>query len=117
MRTIHYKIYVSGKISGLPIETAIKNFEITKKSLRHQLSKFESKRETDGVETKLWIIVPFDIRPFCGIKTWLFYMINDLRVLRTCETIVMQKDWTDSRGAVIEYFFAKFIFKINVKIL
>ena len=57
---------------------------------------------------------PFSIEPLFGIKSWLFFMIADLWQLRKCTHIAMQPNWSDSRGAVIEYYYAKFILKLEV---
>ena len=93
------KIYLSGKISGLPINQAIANF---------QFAKFDLRR------IKADLINPLDIKPFLGIKTWLCYMIADIYQLRKCDTIAMLPNWPDSKGAVIEYYAAKFIFKHEI---
>lgn len=96
------KYYLSGKISGLSESTYRHNFKIAK---HHVLNNYK------------WesiIINPLDIKPFLGIKSWLTFMINDLIALKGCSYCVMQKNWTDSRGACIEHYFAKFIFKLKV---
>jgi len=97
------KIYISGKISGLSEKEYSKKFRDAKRFIN---------REYDTP----WDITinPLDLKPFLGIKSWLCYMITDLYHLRKCSHIAMQKNWTDSKGAVIEYFFAKFIFKLQV---
>jgi hypothetical protein len=90
-------IYISGKISGLSIQEAEYNF---------------TRSECELVNYKT--INPLNIRPLFGIKKWLFYMISDILQLRKCTHIAMQKNWIDSKGAVIEYFLAKFIFKLEI---
>lgn len=60
------------------------------------------------------VVNPFDLRPFLGIKTWVCYMITDLVALRRCTHTAFMDNWTDSRGAVIEYYFAKFIYKQKI---
>jgi hypothetical protein len=98
------RIYLSGKISGLQESEARLNFEYYANKASEMFAYPEN----------VIIINPFDIRPFLGIKTWFCYMLADIYELSMCDTIFMQPNWTESRGAVIEYFFAKFIFKITV---
>ena len=95
------RIYISGKISGLHPEHARQNFQFAERELRtyHQTNN---------------IINPFSIRPFLGIKSWLFYMISDIREQSTCTHSAFMYNWLESRGAVIEYFFARFIFKHHI---
>lgn len=95
------KIYISGKISGIKIELAKQNF-------------YFSCKEIVKYHNADIVVNPFDIKPFLGSKCWLCYMIADIAELRKCTHIAMQKNWTDSRGAVIEYYFAKFIFKQKI---
>ena len=98
------KIYISGKISGLPEKEYINNFD-------------NARREVWGSIQECYykdIVNPIEIIPFLFIRKWLFYMIADIWKLRKCTHIAMQKNWVDSKGAVIEYFFAKFIFKLKI---
>ena len=99
--TQNKRVYVSGKIAGLDRDDAGCNFDSACKVLQ-QVFKHDQ------------IVNPFDIPPFLGIKRWLFYMINDIRKQRKCTHSAFQSNWTDSRGAVIEYYFAKFVFRHKV---
>ena len=99
----HKKCYISGKISGLEKWQYIDNFFDANQQLL-KTKQFYSNQ----------IISPLNLKPFLGIKCWLCYMITDIAVLRKCTHIAMQKNWTDSRGAVVEYFAAKFIFKLKI---
>ena len=92
------RFYVSGKISGMKIEQAKQNFHLA-------CLEVQKHHEAD------FVVNPFDVIPFLGIKHWIFYMINDIRKQRKCTHSAFQPNWKDSKGAVIEYFFAKFIFK------
>ncbi len=92
--------YISGKISGLNYQTARMNFVFSAKEVR----KYHNVPTLD----------PFDIEPLFGVKRWLFYMVSDIYALSHCTHIAMRPDWADSRGAVIEYFFSKFVFKLSV---
>jgi len=95
------KVYLSGQITGLRFEDAKVNFIFA----RLEVIKYHGFDE---------IINPFNIKPFLGIKNWLCYMINDIREQRKCTHTAFQKNWINSRGAVIEYFFAKFIFNQGI---
>ena len=93
------KVYLSGRISGLTEKEYTENFHIAYSQL------FEKKL----VDCSFNVINPLEIKhPF---KFWLGYLIVDLWHLRKCSHIALMKNWTDSKGCVIEYFFSKFIFK------
>jgi len=95
------KIYLSGKISGLSEKEYINNF----------------KNVEDWVLFEFGFIPyvnPLDINPIFGIKRWFFFMVADILQLRKCSHIAVQKNWIDSRGAMIEVYFAKWIFKQTV---
>jgi len=94
------KIYISGKISGLSEKEYTYNFWEASDIVDH---KYGSDR-----------INPLQIKPFLGVKCWICYMITDLHALHKCTHIAMQNNWIDSKGSVIEYFFAKFIFKLQI---
>lgn len=98
------KIYISGKITGLKDKEVKRNFSEAMYDLR----------SATIYEDHVCIVNPLYIRPFLGIRRWWAYMVKDLRELSTCTHIAMQSNWIDSRGAVIEYFFAKFIFKLEI---
>ena len=95
------RIYISGKISGLPIDEASQNFILAKTSIKI-------------VRSSADVVSPFELRPFLGIRTWFCYMITDLLALRKCTHIALLPNWTDSRWAVIEYYFAKFVYKQKI---
>lgn len=96
-------IYISGKISGLGIEEYTAIFDDAETELQYY-----------GGFSIGNIVNPVKLKPFLGIKCWLCYMINCNRAQRKCTHTAMISNWTDSRGAVIEYFFAKFIFKQDI---
>ena len=82
------RIYISGKISGLDVESA--------------KEKFLKSWQCCIMNTSFSPISPFTIKPLFGIKKWAFYMISDIRVLLKCDAILLQPDWVDSRGSKIE---------------
>ena len=93
------KIYISGQITGLSVKDYTYNFTDANKRLQGRSTLVRN---------------PLYIRPLFGIKKWFFYMWNDIKILKTCNTIAMQPNWIESRGAIIEYYFAKFIFKLKI---
>jgi hypothetical protein len=95
------RIYLSGKISGLYIERTRQNFML-------------AEREIFTLHSPDEVVNPFNIRPFLGIRSWICYMIADIRELSTCTHAAFMYNWRESRGAVIEYFFARFIFKQEI---
>ena len=97
------KVYISGKISGLTEKEYTQNFWEAYKIIATDFGfKFDD------------IIHPLQINPFLGVKCWFCYMLSDLIALRKCTHIAMQNNWIDSKGSVIEYFFAKFIFRLQI---
>lgn len=84
------KIYLSGKISGLPICEAIKNFE----SAENQLKGFAN------------IVNPMRLRHDHD-KSWQSYMKKDIRALIDCDAIAMLPNYESSKGALIELNLAK----------
>ena len=97
------KIYISGQITGLCENDFLDNFHDAKQQM---FSMFGFVNMTH--------INPLDLKPFLGVKCWLCYMITDVYYLRKCTHIAMQNNWIHSKGAVIEYFIAKFILKLEV---
>ena len=98
------RFYISGKISGLDFNVVNRKFQIGCEEVQfyHQAD---------------FVVNPLTIKPFLGIKKWFFYMINDIRFQRKCTHTAFLSNWKESRGAVIEYFFAKFIFKHSIVFL
>ena len=100
------KIYISGKITGLPEHEYKTNFKIAANAA---INKAEVMHNPHRMT-----INPCNIKPLFGIRKWLFFMINDIRVLRKCTHIATMPNWTTSMGAFIEVFVATFIMKIPV---
>jgi len=95
------RFYVSGKISGIKLEWAKKNFHFA----CLEVQKYH------GAD---FVVNPFDIKPFLGFKCWGCYMLKDLLALRKCTHIALMSNWIDSKGACIEHFIGKFILKLEV---
>ena len=85
------KIYISGKISGLEFEDAYKKF------MDAQL-----KYESAGFE----VVNPMKITHDHDL-TWESYMKADLKEMMDCDAILMQNNWKDSKGAIVEHNLAK----------
>jgi len=86
------KIYLFGKISGVPLEEAIKKFD-----------HYEFMLRVNGFE----VVNPLTINEVREGKTWIDYMKTDILELFQCKAIYMIKDWQQSVGAQIEYEIAK----------
>ena len=94
-------VYLSGRISGMWLFLAETNF-------------LKAQTEVTKYYNADTIVNPLHIRPFLGVKKWLFYMIADISKQRKCTHTAMLFNWKESKGAVVEYFFAKFIFKQTI---
>lgn len=81
------KVYISGKITGLPIDYA-----------RSRFSQAESLLSGIGLTP----VNPFNN----GLEIdadWWEHMVRDIEMLSGCDAIFMLSGWDDSRGARIEY--------------
>ncbi len=81
------KVYISGKITGLPYEVAYMNFE----QIEHDLM-------IRGHQ----VINPMKEVPFDESLSWKDYMIRDIDMLFDCDAIYLMDNYTDSKGAKIE---------------
>ena len=81
------KIYISGKITGLPYEEAFKMFDNAESKLQTQLYE---------VVNPMKIIHEHDL-------SWESYMKEDLKAMLDCDAIYLLKNYKDSKGAMIEY--------------
>lgn len=81
------KIYISGKITGLPREDAISRFSDAESFL--QMLNFT-------------VINPIN-NGLNGAESWLKHMVRDIELLEQCDAIFMLSNWQESRGAKIEY--------------
>lgn len=85
------KIYISGQISGLPIDEVKARFSEAERFLEEEL---------DYV-----VVNPFD-NGLPDDAPWIQHMLRDLEMLYECDAIYMLNGWQESRGACIEYRFA-----------
>ena len=86
------KVYISGKITGLPIEEAAAKFD---------------NAEATYKDLGFDVINPMKVLPYDPKHTWPDYMLADLAALRTCDAIVLLPCWQDSKGATCEKIFAE----------
>ncbi|MDR3266236.1 MAG: DUF4406 domain-containing protein [Tannerella sp.] len=80
------KIYISGKISGLPIDEVEAKFE-----------EAEAKLKAEGYE----VVCPLKNEINEDVR-WETYMKMDIIMLMGCDAIYMLSDWENSRGASLE---------------
>lgn len=81
------KVYISGPITGLPLETVYNNFTNAEVRLLEQ---------GYGVVNPLNNGLPTN-------ATWNEHMRADLKLLLDCDAIYMLDGWEYSRGASLEY--------------
>lgn len=81
------RIYISGKITGLPQQEA-----------REKFASAQALLEEIGLEAvnPMEQELPVD-------ATWEQHMIKDIELLLKCDAIYMMANWIDSKGAQIEY--------------
>jgi len=89
------KCYISGKITGLPNEVATQNFR--EASLHARFLGYEPVNPMN--------IVPDTDEP--KNDKWSWYMRADLKEMMDCDAILMQDNWKDSKGAIVEHNLAK----------
>lgn len=87
------KVYLSGKIAGLPEEEYKQNFA---QAAMDALAFFPDEQVT--------IVNPATLPAIHN--TWADYLIRDLMLLKDCDALVMLPGWEDSKGAMTEHAFA-----------
>jgi nucleoside 2-deoxyribosyltransferase len=85
------KIYLSGKMSGLP------DFN------RPKFDKFEALLIAQGHT----VVVPHKCSPFHPNKAWEDYMKEDIKYMLECDMVAVLDDYIDSAGAMIEVLLAR----------
>ena len=92
------EIYISGKISGLPVDEA-------KAAFNKAVNEIEALGHTP--------ISPFD--DWLGESaSWEEHMKHDIKIMLSCDAIYMLSNWEGSKGARIEWYIAQ---QINMKIM
>lgn len=87
------KVYISGKITGLPKEEYMYNFNQAERFLKKRGYSVINPARVNGE-------LPEDT------TTYEEYMEVSLKLLSFCDAIFMLSDWTDSNGATIEWNYA-----------
>ena len=85
------KIYISGKVTGLPIDEVRQKFEKAESYLR-ELGHDPLNPLRNGLSQN---------------HKWQDHLIADIQLLFGCEAIFMLPDWMNSRGALIEKYIAE----------
>ena len=80
------KVYISGKISGLPISEVQRNFSEAERHLEEIGHEPVNPTKNDD-----------------QTKNWSEHMVDDIEMLMGCEAIYLLDNWEDSKGARIEY--------------
>lgn len=80
------KIYISGKISGIESDAPVL-FEQAEQILKTHGHSFVNPLKLNHQHD----------------KSWHSYMREDIKALCDCDGIYMLKNWTDSKGAIIEH--------------
>lgn len=81
------KIYISGKITGLPLEET-----------RRKFADAQALLEEIGFE----VVNPME-KGLSPDATWEQHMVKDFELLLSCDAIYMMDNWIGSKGASIEY--------------
>ena len=81
------KIYIAGRITGLPLEKALVKFKTAEDMLK---------------STEYCPVNPMRISPFDENKSWHDYMDDCIKALVKCDGILLLDCWHDSAGARIE---------------
>lgn len=84
------RIYISGKISGLPYNEVEERFDDAEKLLSDLGFEVVNPLK-NGLATQ---------------EEWIKHLCKDIELLHSCDAIYMMNNWTESRGARHEYDFA-----------
>lgn len=85
------KVYISGKISGLPYQDVKEKFERVERLIQ---------------KIGLSCVNPLN-NGLSENHTWAEHMAIDIKLLLTCDAIILLNNWEDSMGARIEHYVAK----------
>lgn len=105
------RIYISGKITGLPPEIVSETFTLGEQDAE------ERYKHLTHTGMNIEIVNPIKLdhsyaksleeKGFTQEQVWHIYMSKCIEALLTCNAVYMLKNWGDSRGARIEYAIAK----------
>lgn len=87
------QIYISGRITGLPLEVARQRFAECEARLRERYPE----------------AIIYNPMRFCTYelgKKWQDYMHQCLSMLEMCDSLILLPNWRESHGAQVEYHYA-----------
>lgn len=99
------KIYLSGKITGVP-DGNIEKFRQAADFIKWQHSAIYRTINSTSTEHNCCVFVPHDL-PDNHNKGWHEYMRECIKCLCGCEVMYVLDDWKKSRGAIVEVVVAK----------
>lgn len=88
------KIYISGRISGLPLDVA-----------RARFNQAEARIRAEHPDAEIYN--PMRFCTYTPDKSWQDYMHLCLAMLEISDTIVLLPNWRESNGAQCEYYYAR----------
>ena len=86
------RVYISGQITGLDPQVSQSYFQL----IEDQLTK------NGHIAVNPWKVLPYDPK-----HKYEDYMAEDVRVLLTCDAIIMLENWRNSKGAKMEHAIAE----------
>lgn len=93
------KVYISGKITGLPIDEAKRNFKNCADYLRDEGYEVVNPMELPEHEA----ILAMDEMELVEDGKWYLHMKADIKAMMDCDSIFVMLNYTESKGAMIEY--------------
>ena len=93
------KVYISGKITGLPIEEAKQNFKNCELMLIEEGYEVVNPMELPEHEA----ILAMDEMELVEDGKWYLHMKADIKAMMDCDGIFVMMNYTESKGAKIEY--------------
>lgn len=102
------KVYIAGKMSGLPNYNYPMFFKAEEILTRLGYEAFNPAHHSGDTLEEAIATVHTDPRP------WEWYLKEDIKILLGCDYIFLLPGWEDSRGARLEYHVAS---EVGIKIL
>ncbi len=105
------RIYISGKITGRPIEEAMHHFQAAEDFLKEKYKDYGvipvNPFKLDHIEAKnLHLRKELNEPSITEHNIWSAYMAEDIKALLNCDGIYMLKGCGESKGAKLEYVIA-----------
>ena len=107
------RVYIAGKISGEDYETVCRKFDSAESYVPSIVAALQDVYDIQYNDST----TVFNPTHICDNDwPWFYCMFVCLLHVLVSDLVVLLPDWRDSRGATIEYKFAKFLNKIIVEI-